>query len=409
MRVGGKHELKRKEIFMEKKQNNDMTDLLTQASRGFDDYRVDYDAEKDMNINRISTQFHDVDKIIGGTLRPGTYCFPSGTSVGKTCLMQNIAENLAEQGVDVYYFSLEMSRNELYDRGISKLSFMADRDKAVMFSHMSGFKYTEEGWIRTQRSEYIKYEEEYQRRYGNRFHIIRPSMGEITATQIYDLVRALRHDNPDGGMVFVIDYFQIISADASKIEQAKDSKDKYASIALNLQNLALELKVPILFPCAIPKAEFSNKIDNSSPSGSSGIAFSANYMLGWNWVGVTDGRKREDADDERAKCRERGFRLMNLDAVKARSGEIGSGAYFLYYPAFNYLEPIDFYDAKRQGLIPGTDEAKAIELQKIAQEVNETCKELPEWMQLTGGDYELPFGDVSREELEAMWDNVDSF
>ncbi len=50
---------------------------------------------------------------------------------GKSAFMMSLAQNIARQGVNVFYFSLEMGSDEFIARAISSLSFVAStKDKS---------------------------------------------------------------------------------------------------------------------------------------------------------------------------------------------------------------------------------------------------------------------------------------
>lgn len=74
----------------------------------------------------VSTGFPGLDKLLGGGLYPGLYVMGAISSLGKTSLVLQIADGIAETGRDVVYFTLEMSGEELAAKSVSRLSLDLD-------------------------------------------------------------------------------------------------------------------------------------------------------------------------------------------------------------------------------------------------------------------------------------------
>lgn len=72
---------------------------------------------------RISTGILVFDKALNGGLANELYIMGAETSTGKSAFLMFVAQKIAEAGVDVLYFALEMGRDEFLARGISAISF----------------------------------------------------------------------------------------------------------------------------------------------------------------------------------------------------------------------------------------------------------------------------------------------
>ena len=72
----------------------------------------------------ISTGFDALDGLLDGGLYPGLYFIGAISSLGKTTLALQIADNIAKAGHGVLIFSLEMSTSELMAKTISRESLM---------------------------------------------------------------------------------------------------------------------------------------------------------------------------------------------------------------------------------------------------------------------------------------------
>ena len=65
-----------------------------------------------VNTPYIPTKFKGLDELLDGGFYEGLYIFGAISSLGKTTLVTQIADQIAEQGHDVLIISLEMARNE---------------------------------------------------------------------------------------------------------------------------------------------------------------------------------------------------------------------------------------------------------------------------------------------------------
>ena len=68
----------------------------------------------------ISTGFNKLDEVLDGGLYEGLYVIGAVSSLGKTTLLIQIADQIAQSGKDVLIFSLEMARAELMAKSISR-------------------------------------------------------------------------------------------------------------------------------------------------------------------------------------------------------------------------------------------------------------------------------------------------
>ena len=83
----------------------------------------------------IPTGFDNLDKILDGGLYPGLYCVGANSSLGKTTICMQMADNIAQAGYGVLVFSLEMSSTELIAKSLSRQSLILDMEKYGSTSH----------------------------------------------------------------------------------------------------------------------------------------------------------------------------------------------------------------------------------------------------------------------------------
>ena len=82
-----------------------------------------------VNTPYIPTGFKGIDEALDGGLYEGLYIVGAISSLGKTTLVTQIADQVAKQGHDVLIFSLEMARSELMAKSISRHTVIEVLDK----------------------------------------------------------------------------------------------------------------------------------------------------------------------------------------------------------------------------------------------------------------------------------------
>src|SRR5699024_10432244 len=78
--------------------------------------------DRSVNEPPIPTGFKQLDEILDGGIREGLHVLGAISSLGKTTLAMQIADQIAQYGEDVLIFSLEMGTNELIAKSVSRLS-----------------------------------------------------------------------------------------------------------------------------------------------------------------------------------------------------------------------------------------------------------------------------------------------
>ena len=107
-------------LLEEKRQKEEQAYYQTSAVNGLSDFIADI--EKRHNRDCVSTGFENLDEILDGGFYPGLYIIGAISSLGKTTFALQVADNAAKKGQDVLVFSLEMGKQELIAKSISRLS-----------------------------------------------------------------------------------------------------------------------------------------------------------------------------------------------------------------------------------------------------------------------------------------------
>lgn len=95
-----------------------------------------------LSLTPITTGFNTLDNSFFRGIPKGLVCLGATTSLGKTTFILQIADQIAQQGYnDILYFSLEMSREELIAKSLSRLTFLeALKDAKENSLKVEGYK-----------------------------------------------------------------------------------------------------------------------------------------------------------------------------------------------------------------------------------------------------------------------------
>ena len=100
------------------------TDTYTNTYRGIE--LLDYFLQSTHSAP-IPTGFSSLDNHLNGGLTEGLYFLGAISSLGKTTFALQMADQIAEQGQDVIFFSLEMSKYELVAKSLSRWTYILNQ------------------------------------------------------------------------------------------------------------------------------------------------------------------------------------------------------------------------------------------------------------------------------------------
>lgn len=275
---------------------------------------------------RVSTGFANLDKASGGLFQ-GLYVIAATTSLGKTTFALQMADNLAESGKDVVYFSLEQSTYEIISKSIARRMFM--NGKKVYSLDLRCGDYPKD---------FDKYLEEYKSAVGNRLSVVE---GNFNCNVEY-IETYLRHYIKKAGVhpyVF-IDYLQILQPE----DERQTAKDKIDHTVTALKRLSRNLGLTIFVVSSVNRTNYLTPIDFESLKESGGIEYTADVVWGLQLevvnskdmadpkVGIT---KKREMIKQAKKAQPRQIELVCL---KNRQGISSFSCYFKYYSAYEYFE-----------------------------------------------------------------------
>lgn len=295
--------------------------------------------KESINTPATATGFNSLDKILDGGLYEGLYILGAVSSLGKTTLLLQIADQIAKGGRDVLIFSLEMAAAELMAKSISRETFLICKEQGKGTANAK----TVRGILDYSRYENYSREEKdiinkaifnYKAYAGNIF--INEGIGNIGIEQITKKIaehKKIRGKAP----VIIIDYLQII---APYSDRASDKQNTDKAV-LELKRIARDEKTPVLAISSFNRGNYSAGANMAAFKESGAIEYSSDVLIALQPCGMKDGEKDSDKAENAAtmsKCKASTERRIEAVILKQRNGQTGTTAQFKYNAMFNCFE-----------------------------------------------------------------------
>ncbi|MGU7973109.1 DnaB-like helicase C-terminal domain-containing protein [Streptococcus suis] len=282
-----------------------------------------------VNTPSISTGFPILDKSLDGGFYEGLYIVGAISSLGKTTLVTQIADQVASRGHDVLIFSLEMARSEIMAKSISRHTVMEVlqtggemKNAKTVRGITAGNRY--EKYNSTER-ELIKNAVQTYSGYAKHIYITE-GVGDLGVNQIRATVE--KHTRYTGNTPLVIvDYLQIL-APANERATDKQNTDK---AVMELKRISRDFKTPVIGISSFNRDNYNNAVSMQAFKESGAIEYSSDILIGLQLKGA--GQKDFDATEAKSKSP----REIELVILKNRNGKTGDKVPFEFYPMFNYF------------------------------------------------------------------------
>ena len=285
-----------------------------------------------VNTPYTPTGYNVLDQALEGGLYEGLYIVGAISSLGKTTLITQIADQIAQNGGDVLIFSLEMARTELMAKSISRLTLLdvlenkGDmRDAKTTRGITTGSRYA--NYSQTER-ELIERAIKAYGEYANHLFIYE-GVGDIGAEQIREIVADHTRFTKRKPVV-IIDYLQILAPSDVRATD-KQNTDK---AVLELKRISRDYKIPVIGISSFNRASYSAKVTFEAFKESGAIEYSSDVLIGLQLHGVG----KDDFNVNEAKSKNP--REIELVILKNRNGQTGTAIHYDYYPMFNYFEEV---------------------------------------------------------------------
>lgn len=281
--------------------------------------------------NCIPTGFEELDKLLSGGFYEGLITLGAESSLGKTTLALQMADQIAQQGNDVLFFSLEMSKMELITKSISRHTLeQAGKEKEIQLAKTvrqitnpaiyQTYTNKDQEILETAINNYEKY--------ANHLYFTE-GVGNITTSTIRQQIE--KHINLTGNRpVVFVDYLQIITP------ESKYSTDKQAidQTILELKRISRDYKVILIVISSFNRASYGKEITLSAFKESGSVEYSSDLLLGLQLTDVS----AKNFDLEQAK--KQIPRKVELVILKNRNGITNEKVKFRYYQPYNLFQEL---------------------------------------------------------------------
>lgn len=272
------------------------------------------------------TGFTNLDKKMNG-LNAGLYVVGGVSSVGKTTFVHQLADQLAEQGDHVLYFSLEQSRLEMVTKSLARETAKVDYKKAMTSLEIR------KGVKNTALSEGIKN----FKKYARNINIIEGNFNTNVLT-IREYIERYTKQNNVSPIVF-IDYLQIMPATDIRMSD----KQRVDQNVTELKRLSRDLSISVFVISSFNRSSYSLPASFESFKESGGIEYTADVVWGLQ-LGVITSQKFKKLEKQSEKiemvdeAKAEEIRDIELVCLKNRYGGLFETK-FSYHMKHDYYQP----------------------------------------------------------------------
>ena len=309
-------------------------DLLTKKScyAYLDDILNEFISNRDKKL--LSTGYSKLDKTLGGGLYNSLYVIGGISGLGKTAITLNIAENLAKQGEDILFISLELSRKELVSRSLSRFT-RETVDKRFTPINYPSYTDISRGRFDEKAPYFVEGLNKYAQ-VSKRITIEEGNFNYNTEKIREDIInhKMLRGKAP----ILVVDYLQ-------KLTCLKDYTDDKRNIDFNiseLKRISRDFGIPVIVISSINRGNYKKQIGFEGFKASGDIEYTADVVIGLQYSFMTDISGKSDSEVESLdrEAKSKYPREMQTVILKNRNGSVGEYTNFIYEPKHNYFEEV---------------------------------------------------------------------
>lgn len=285
-------------------------DVLKGSESGLDSFIQDLKTER---YKPIETGVKFIDTLLsGGFIRGTLVTMGAAPGMGKTALTQFIFESIAAKGSTALYINLEMSRDQLIARSLSKHAYKINNYFNLdALKILQGYKWKPEEEVIIKQAL-----TEYRKKTGGRL-IYNPEGINNQLSVILELIEEVCSDCTKEGKeapIICIDYLQIITNDFIKdpTEGVKDAIYRFKEIALRYNTT--------VFVILANNRDSNKRGEASLESGrdTSALEYSADINIGLTYTAIfkrwkVTAKENEVAEKIKANSRDKSSRLIDIN------------------------------------------------------------------------------------------------
>lgn len=342
-----------------------------------------------INDNRkkktISTGIKQLDILLNGGIYPGLYVLGAISSLGKTAITLQLSDNIAFNKNNVLFFSLEMPKDELLSRSISrKFAIKADEEKKDEYLDVSTL-HVLNNWMDFYKDEFKEILTSYANNEGKYLKIIQGNFN-YSIDDIISKVKEYINFAGKNPCVF-IDYLQIIKP--SKDLKFCTEKQCIDDIIVKLKMLSRNYKIPVFLVSSFNRENYLTPVSFSSFKESGGIEYTADFMIGLELAilkNTTESNKVALLKKVEI-AKKQTDRDIRLKILKNRNGKTGTELEFKFYARNNYfMTKENYFDyTQDEETIKNIDKQKELnhikELDNFVNSIVDDFRKFPEFKQ----------------------------
>lgn len=291
-----------------------------------EEYDAFFDLIQTQKYEPIPTGLTDLDKALGGGfIRQQEVFISAAPGMGKTVLCQQIAEQFAKRGYAVAYYNLEMSKEQMIARSISR---RCDEDLSAL-EILQGYKLTPEQLEAVRRARDLCKEQ-----LGNNL-LYNPKYKDSNTGKYMDckavldnIVESMRQlaevnkKHELAAPIYFVDYLHLLRSEQKEdnTEMLKRAVQLFKDIAIKYNTIVFVISANNRSANSSGKSSQDSARDTSAIEYSGDVMLSLNYQISESEEGTTAKEVIEKIKEFRVKGQElpRAYRLDILRIVKSR-------------------------------------------------------------------------------------------
>ena len=311
----------------------------------------------------IKTGIEAVDQLLDGGLYAGLYVVGAISSLGKTTLCLQIADQIAASGTSVLIFSLEMATKEImeksWSRGVLRECWSKYGKNNNNLAKSTRDISTGQRWeLYSDEEKNLIFEAaaDYEK-YGQQINIIE-GVGDIGVKDIRAAIEKHIYFMGHAPVVF-IDYLQIL---APHNERATDKQNTDKAV-LELKKISRDFSIPVVVISSFNRDNYSQPVNMAAYKEAGSVEYSADVAIALQYDGMDYDQSESGDKDRKRAARIRDLVNRNIAAgkrgdmqriqfkvLKNRNGSKGDTV-LGFWPKYNYFEGVANGPAKNQGML----------------------------------------------------------
>lgn len=270
----------------------------------------------------VKTGMDELDELLGGgILRQSLVILLAAPSAGKTTFAQQLLETMAEHQHHAIFMNLEMSREQLYARSISRIMRNLGHNMSAS-GILKGYSWTQE------QKRYVIEASEHYMKYIHKYLQYNPD----GMTTDIDVIRSIleqageearAHDPEASGPIIALDYLHLVSS-AQRIDGSEIIKQTVAA----LKEYAVKYNTIVLLISASNRtSNASGKQTMESARDTSSVEYSADFLLGLTYREFDEWNGKEKEKPKLEELQQQSPRKMTLKLMKNRLDGSGKKIY----------------------------------------------------------------------------------